>query len=405
MTSGRTEARASLDWRNEFRDSLLESRYRDAMRVQDEQQLRHALWLIAAIFLSLCLADYALRVPGDTHLALWTLRIAIALSCVALTLVMTRRLVRAYFPLLLNMLYFFGISSLLATIALQPEPPALHITTAVMASMTIYLLVPNRLPWPLLWNGYLAAGFVALMSRHSLPPGMMTTGLLLLGFANLVGGWSLVRIHRLQRKQYALWREEHETNRKLQVEIEERRLLEVQLRHLASTDPLTGIANRRRFFELAERELSRAHREQSPLAICMVDIDLFKSLNDHHGHAVGDLVLTTVAACCVSVLRDTDIVGRYGGEEFVIALPQADLETATQVAERLRQRVTSLRLPMLDDDARLSVTVGISQVEPGDTRLEPALQRADEALYKGKARGRNCVMVAGASPSQLTAQV
>src|SRR5690554_203028 len=173
--------------------------------------------------------------------------------------------------------------------------------------------------------------------------------------------------------------DERSTNRQLQTEINERQLLESQLRQMASTDPLTGIPNRRHFFELAEREFSRAKREGTPLAICMVDIDMFKTLNDRHGHVVGDRVLASIADCCASVLRDTDIIGRYGGEEFVIALPQADLETASAIAERLRYKVSILQLPMLEGSERLSVTVGISQVEPGETRLELALQRADAA--------------------------
>ncbi|WP_104204019.1 GGDEF domain-containing protein [Billgrantia saliphila] len=402
MTSGTI---ASLDWRIEFRDPVQETLYRDAMRAQDEQQLRHALWLITVVLLAFCAADQALLRSGNALLTLWFIRGAIALSCMVLALAMASRRVRSHLPILVNTLFFLGISGLLLTLPLNPGSTELHISTMLAASTAIYLLVPNRLPWTLAWNAYLAAGFVTVMTLWSpLTPGMLAISLLLLGFVNLTGGLALIRINRLQRWQFALWMEEHELNRKLQSEIEERRLLEAQLRHLASTDPLTGIANRRRFFELAERELSRAQREQSPLAICMVDIDLFKSLNDHHGHAVGDLVLTTVAACCASVLRETDIIGRYGGEEFVIALPQADHDTALQIAERLRAKVTSLRLPMLNADAHLSVTVGISQVEPGETRLEPALQRADEALYSGKARGRNCVMVAGDAPSPLAAQ-
>ncbi|MFY0992537.1 GGDEF domain-containing protein, partial [Halomonas sp. C05BenzN] len=232
-----------------------------------------------------------------------------------------------------------------------------------------------------------------------LPGAVMASSLMLLGFVNLLGWMTVTRLNRLQREQFASLLEEREANRQLQAEIEERRQLEEQLRYMACTDDLTGIANRRRFFELAARELRRTRRDGVPLAICMVDIDLFKSLNDRHGHAMGDLVLTTVAGCCQSVLRETDIIGRYGGEEFVIALPQANLHTARDIAERLRERVASLALPMLPERTPLSVTVGISRVEPDETRLEPALLRADQALYEGKAKGRNCVMVAYQGPS------
>lgn len=407
MTAGKNEARqgASLNWRAEFHDAALEALYRRTMRLQDAQQLRYALWLIAATFLLFITADYVLLGASATFLILAATRVGVALSCLVLARHITRYPVQAHRPLPLNVVYFAAISGLLLTILLHPGSVGLHISSIVVASLTIYLLIPNRLPWILVWNGYLSFGFILLtLLWKPLPPGMLASTLMIIAFANLMGWLTLGRLNRLQRKQFALLMDERDVNRKLQSEIEERQMLEAQLRHMASTDSLTGIANRRHFFELAERELTRAHREQTPLAICMVDIDLFKTLNDHHGHAVGDLVLTTVASCCASVLRETDIIGRYGGEEFVIALPQADLETATSIAERLRDKVDSLQLPMLPLGQRLSVTVGISQVAPGETRLEPALQRADDALYAGKSRGRNCVVVGGEAPPAISAQ-
>ncbi|MGR2740132.1 GGDEF domain-containing protein [Billgrantia sp. Q4P2] len=404
MTAGKNEAGegASLDWRDEFNDSALETLYRRTMQLQDAQQLRYALWIIAGIFLLFGVADYILLGASVELLGLWLIRLVVAFSCLALARLVGRHPFQAHLPKPLNLVYFTAITGLLLSILLHPGSVGLHISSVAVSSLAIYLLVPNRLPWILAWNGYLAGGFVLVAALWKpLSPGMLVSSILILAFANLMGWLTYSRLNRLQRKQFALLVAERDANRKLQKEIEERQLLEAQLRHMASTDPLTGIANRRHFFELAGREFSRAQREGTPLAICMVDIDLFKTLNDHHGHAVGDLVLTTVASCCASMLRDTDIIGRYGGEEFVIALPQADLETATFIAERLRHKVTSLRLPMLDEDLHLSVTVGISQVEPNEARLELALQRADDALYAGKARGRNCVVVAGENPPSI----
>ncbi|MCE8015578.1 GGDEF domain-containing protein [Halomonas sp. MCCC 1A17488] len=408
MTAGKNEAGegASLDWRDEFQDSALEALYRRTMQLQDAQQLRYALWIIAGTFLLFGAADYILLGASLALLALLLVRFVVASSCLALARLIGRHSAQAHRPRPLNLVYCIAISGLLVSILLHPGSVGLHISSVAISSLAIYLLVPNRLPWILAWNGYLAGGFVLVVALWKpLAPGMLISSLLILAFANLMGWLTYSRLNRLQRKQFALLVAEREINRKLQKEIEERQLLEAQLRHMASTDPLTGIANRRHFFELAEREFRRAQRDGTPLTICMVDIDLFKTLNDHHGHAVGDLVLTTVASCCASMLRETDIIGRYGGEEFVIALPQADLETASFIAERLRHKVTSLRLPMLDEDQHLSVTVGISQVEPGEARLEQALQRADDALYAGKARGRNCVVVAGEAPSSIVARV
>ncbi|MFW3615421.1 GGDEF domain-containing protein [Billgrantia antri] len=406
MTAVKHEAEegASLDWRDEFQDAALEALYRRTMQLQDAQQLRHALHLVAGVFLLFGVADYLLLGVSFDLLAMLLIRLLVALSCLALARLISRHSAHAHRPRSLNLVYFTAITGLLISILLHPGSIGLHISSVVVACLAIYLLVPNRLPWILVWSGYLAGGFIVIAALWKpLSPGMLASTALILAFANLMGWLTYARLNRLQRKQFALLVAEREVNRKLQKEIEERQLLEARLRHMASTDPLTGLANRRHFFELAEREFSRAQRDGMPLTICMVDIDLFKTLNDHHGHAVGDLVLTTVASCCASMLRETDIIGRYGGEEFVIALPQADLETATFIAERLRRKVTSLRLPMFEEGQHLSVTVGISQIRLDEGKLEQALQRADNALYVGKARGRNCVVVAGDTPSTIAA--
>lgn len=405
MAAGNIEAREAplLDWRTEFQDSTLEALYRRTMLAQDAQQLCYALCAISAIFFVLGLADLALLGFGSEFLTLLAIRTLVALCCLAVAMAVKLQPVLAHRHLPVNLAYLVGISGLLLTIPLHPGTDSLHIATMVVACTTLYLLVPNRLPWILAWNAYLALGFVVMLGYSSdLSLGMLARGMMLLGLANLLGWVTLRRLNCLQRRQFALLVEERNINRQLQAEIDERRLLEQRLRIMASTDHLTGIANRRHFFELAERELNRSKREGTPLAICMVDIDLFKELNDHHGHAVGDLVLATVASCCESVLRDTDIIGRYGGEEFIIALPQADLATATIIAERLRMKVSGLSLPMLSHANILSVTVGVSRVEQDDMTLDPALLRADEALYEGKAQGRNRVVVAG-TPSSRTA--
>lgn len=263
-------------------------------------------------------------------------------------------------------------------------------------SDTLDFLQPHRLPWLLAGNAYLLSGLLVaiIFTRSSLSPTLILVGLLLLLFNNLLGWLSITHLKRLERQQCSLLQAERDANRRLLEEINEHRTLEAKLRHMACIDGLTGIANRRHFFELAEQELRRARRDGTPLALCMVDVDLFKQLNDRHGHGVGDLALSLVADCCQSVLRDSDVLGRYGGEEFVIALPLADLDTASAIAERLRESVSALKLPMFDDETPLTVTVGISRIETGESGLGPALQRADKALYAGKARGRNCVVVA-----------
>ncbi|TFH87163.1 GGDEF domain-containing protein [Billgrantia azerbaijanica] len=397
-------ARPRLNWRAEFHETNIEALYRRTMQAHEACQLRYALWAAAGLFLAFSLADYALLGLGDVFFTLLAMRVGIAVSCVVLAVATLKRPAMAQRPLTVNLICLLCLTGLMATIPLRPDQIGIHLASMTFASMVLYLFVPNRLPWILVWNAYLAGGVVtAMLLWSTLAPELMFTSLLLLAFVNLLGALTLTRLNRLQRSQFASLLEERETNRRLQNEIEERRQLAERLGHMATTDELTGIANRRHFFELAGRELSRALREGTPLVMCMVDIDFFKKLNDRHGHATGDHVLAAVAACCQSVLRDTDIIGRYGGEEFVLALPNATLETAATIGERLREKVSNLTLPTVGELERLTVTVGISRIEADEKKLDPALLRADQALYEGKARGRNCVVVAYPETPSLSA--
>jgi diguanylate cyclase (GGDEF)-like protein/PAS domain S-box-containing protein len=178
-------------------------------------------------------------------------------------------------------------------------------------------------------------------------------------------------------------------------DITERKNLEARLEQLARTDALTGLSNRRDFIERGEREWQRHQRHAAPLAVLMMDIDHFKSINDQHGHAGGDLVLKAMAKTCAAALRNIDLVARVGGEEFAVMLPATAIEPATEVAERLRQAVESLSVPLPDgQEVRFTVSVGLAMYEPADEGIDAGLMRADQALYKAKAGGRNQVQAA-----------
>ncbi|WP_280549151.1 MULTISPECIES: GGDEF domain-containing protein [unclassified Halomonas] len=384
----------ALDWCGEFRDSAREALYRRTMQAYDACQLRHALVVAAGLFLAFSLTDFSLLGSSNAFLVLLAMRATVATTFLVLTLAVWRRPALAQAPAPINLACLMAVSGLLLTIPLRPDGVMINLASIVAASMALYLFIPNRLPWMLASNAYLIGGFLTSTIVWSpLPSGILVNTLLLLGFVNLLCWLSVSRIHRLQRAQFASLLEERSNNGRLKDEIEERNQLEQRLRHMARTDELTGITNRRRFFELAEQERRRAHRDGTPLALCMVDVDYFKAINDVHGHAIGDLALTVVAARCQSVLRESDIIGRYGGEEFIIALPLANLITAQEIAERLREAVCNRSLEVKGVTLDLTVTVGISRVDDGETNLDPGLLRADRALYTGKRSGRNCVVV------------
>lgn len=160
---------------------------------------------------------------------------------------------------------------------------------------------------------------------------------------------------------------------------------------LASIDAMTGLNNRRNFFQLAEIEWSRFKRYGRPLALLMIDIDFFKSINDTYGHAVGDLVIKAVADILQSQKRTSDIAGRLGGEEFALILPEATPDNAIGAAERLRRLVADGTVMVEDRPLSVTISLGASVSHARMTTIEELLAEADIALYEAKRSGRNRV--------------
>ena len=167
-----------------------------------------------------------------------------------------------------------------------------------------------------------------------------------------------------------------------------------RLRTMATIDELTGINNRRNFMALCQRELDRAKRHQRPIALFMIDIDLFKKVNDNYGHQAGDITLQRVAQSLTKSLRSTDILGRYGGEEFVAALPETDRKTAASIAARLNKSIESLEIQHQDTTISVTISIGTVIVDTwnSEINMEHCLSKADEALYRAKREGRNRVV-------------
>ncbi|WP_084480053.1 diguanylate cyclase [Methylomicrobium lacus] len=174
--------------------------------------------------------------------------------------------------------------------------------------------------------------------------------------------------------------------------ITEHKQIQRSYEQMAQIDHLTGLANRRHFTQQAEAELARTLRHGVPLSLLMLDLDNFKRINDNHGHQTGDRVLQTFSDICLSSLRKVDLIGRIGGEEFVIMLPETAIMEAIDVAERLRKTVADASLPLEDDQAlRFTVSIGVSTVNALCVHIDGLLQKADQALYQAKAEGRNRV--------------
>lgn len=165
---------------------------------------------------------------------------------------------------------------------------------------------------------------------------------------------------------------------------------------LAMTDPLTKALNRRAFFRMAEREVLRASRHGKPVSAIMFDIDHFKKVNDLHGHGVGDEVLVQLVNRVTDIIRDEDLLGRLGGEEFGIVLPETPRMQAGVLANRLRESVSELRFKGKDGPFAITISAGVSAPLFNDIDIVPALERADKALYQAKQNGRNRIELSAA---------
>jgi diguanylate cyclase (GGDEF)-like protein len=177
------------------------------------------------------------------------------------------------------------------------------------------------------------------------------------------------------------------------VAIEKAHLFE-RTQQLAVTDELTGLFNRRQVLSLAKNEYERSRRYQRSLSAIMIDIDQFKHINDSYGHPVGDRILRALAACCRANLRSVDLVGRYGGEEFLVLMPETDVVKAVEAAERIRRQVEAMRLPTSKGAVSVTISLGVATLGvTSSMSLEQLIINADDALYAAKAAGRNRVQM------------
>ena len=198
------------------------------------------------------------------------------------------------------------------------------------------------------------------------------------------------------RDQAIRWTDDRLVRMEIATDITDLKLMEKKLtaakekaEEMARTDELTCLNNRRAFFELAGRAFKQAKRFQTPLSVIMIDIDHFKYINDQYGHAVGDKVLQTFATLLRKTVRDIDIIGRIGGEEFSIVLPETILSSATELAERLCRDTATFVVKENGNEIQFTSSIGIADCREEDESFDNMLSNADHALYVAKGKGRN----------------
>jgi diguanylate cyclase (GGDEF)-like protein len=184
------------------------------------------------------------------------------------------------------------------------------------------------------------------------------------------------------------------TKRALEIKEIEVKAVLAQAHEIANTDVLTFLPNRRKIIVDLQEEVIRSNRYSMPLSISLLDLDHFKKINDTYGHTTGDEALRSVAARLREQIRHPDTIGRYGGEEFLIVLPNSEIKAAGEQAERLCQTIRALQVETKEDSFKVTISIGVAQYHIGQEDWEGFLHRADEAMYKAKSEGRDRWMVA-----------
>lgn len=374
----------------EFTDRLIEQQFRRRDQHSVARQAAIAVVLASLLNLAFGYNDYIILGIGTQFWFLVGARVAVLALAIAGAAMMLRNPKLATNGAVASALEIAFFACFTSVVLIRPEGMQWHVMLMVIITLAYYMFVPNRFIYMAAIGLSSMAVFLA-SAIASVTPSFVDTSrmILILSSANLTGLISAYRFSKLRRREYLLLQMSEATNQQLRTEAAERHRLAEELKRMATTDELTGLANRRHYLDLSSQEIKRSRRMNTPLTVCLLDVDHFKHINDTYGHAAGDAALRAIAGACRESLREMDIFGRFGGEEFTITLPDTDALAAQEVAERLRLRIAALRLDVAD--LRLSVTIGLVE-RTDEENIEQMLSHADLALYEGKRAGRNRVV-------------
>jgi diguanylate cyclase len=384
-----------------FRDNATKNAFHKDFFRKTITQLRLNILLGAFLYGILGVIDH-LVVP-DIQLKAWFIRYCIVCPVVIGIYLLT--FTRFFRKLMHPMLVFGGFvasAGAIALILIAPAPVSyLYFTGLLLCLIFYYTFVGMRFYTAsmLSWGSFLL--YLALVRwKSDIPtPYLIHNTLVLLAF-NITGMWGSYLRERYMLSDFMHRRTILNQKAVLRMTMQDIEKARCEAEEISRLDPLTNLFNRRHFFSVANIEFERDEQYPVRLALIMIDIDHFKSINDTHGHHAGDLVLLSVTESIRSTVRRSDIPCRYGGEEFLILLPDTELSAAVNIGKRLREIIESKAIDTGKDNITVTASVGVAAMsENDDSKIDVLIRRADQALYEAKLGGRNQVKVWNREPS------
>jgi len=374
----------------EFSDTDTEQKFRQWFHYGAVRQARLALLFAISLIALFLLIDYFLLQDSQQFFYSALIRGIIFLGGLTTIFYINHNHHPSSLDRVLLVYQFLAINLLLLLFIYLKPDIADALLSLVTITLGMYLFIPNRFIVAVGLGVFLATVFIILARVvHRIDSVHLLQWGIIISSVNIIGTAFCYRLHLIQRRGFLELMRERYAREVLQTEVARRIELEEKLRYQAHTDGLTGANNRRYFMELGREEISRSLRYDRPLSLLLIDLDHFKTINDTFGHDAGDKVLHRFSWLCRRTLREPDIFGRLGGEEFAVIIPEESLEGAQQTAERLRATVEE---EFAATPYRLTISIGVAEICNTDTSISALLKRADAMMYEAKRHGRNRVV-------------
>jgi diguanylate cyclase len=384
-------------WSAEFKDPAMEQAYQRHVLPDTVRFLRISLCVWAGLLIVFIPADLSTMAISEGFFVITGMRVAHACLLLWLAWQLKRRPQWASNGWPVTITAILGYPMYLVYPIYQPEFSALGFGIMLLMLLSMYVFIPNRLMLTNLISLVGVTGVTISQVFLGASTVAMIFTIMILCWPALLGYVAAQRVNIGSRRAFILLQHAESANVTLEREIVRRKELEAELQRQALTDPLTGLSNRRHYEMLFEREHDRCRRHHSALTLGMIDLDHFKRVNDTYGHEFGDRVLQFTAEILQRPLRHSDILGRFGGEEFILILPDTDIAQAQAVAERMRLSLEQDALVKDSTAVTVTATFALTQVRAEDADIQECIRRADHALYEGKRAGRNRVALSDAA--------
>lgn len=386
-------------WFAEFSDRDTEASFQSHVQPIVTRQLRTALLVWGVLLLLFAIPDYLDMGMTRPFYYLLAYRLVMIIGLLTLFFIITpeTKIFKISHPVMWFIIVY--LSGFMLFFIYKPDLVYMVVAVLMIQLLALLIFIPIR--FIMTFSASLYGVFIIVLTSYLLSittsnPIYTTSNMISLFVILLlpvgVGAATTHRLGIMHRREFALWIESQTINRQLEEEINRRIKLEAALKEMAATDPLTGLYNRREYDMLFQHEMERANRMNTPLSVGIIDLDHFKQVNDTYGHAAGDEVLRRTARLFRENLRTMDVVGRWGGEEFIIMLPEIAIDQANMTCNRLLKALAATDIDVGSASIKITATIGITQLLPGD-KIDEVIRRADEALYKGKEAGRNRVEI------------